>query len=90
MDGKRMLGGLVGLLMGSGGLRAEEPKLEVVFAALEGKDAKIEAVGFFAVPVEAERRFSCTVQKRPLHEFVCRDGSARAADPVVGAQADGG
>jgi L-alanine-DL-glutamate epimerase-like enolase superfamily enzyme len=41
-----------------------------VIKALEGKDAKIESITAYAIPVDAERRFSYTVQKGRLHAFI--------------------
>ena len=52
---------------------ADPAKTEVmagVIKALDGKDAKIDAITAYAVPVDAERRFSYAVQKGRLHAFI--------------------
>jgi L-alanine-DL-glutamate epimerase-like enolase superfamily enzyme len=41
-----------------------------VIKALEGRDAKIESITAYAIPINAERRFSYTVQKGRLHAFI--------------------
>jgi L-alanine-DL-glutamate epimerase-like enolase superfamily enzyme len=41
-----------------------------VTKALEGRDAKIESITAYAIPVDAERRFSYAVQKGRLHVFL--------------------
>ena len=41
-----------------------------VLEALEGRDAKIESITAYAIPVDAERRFSYGVQQGRLHAFI--------------------
>ncbi|MCU0780624.1 MAG: mandelate racemase/muconate lactonizing enzyme family protein [Akkermansiaceae bacterium] len=41
-----------------------------VMNALEGRDAKIASITAYAIPVDAERRFSYGVQKGRLHVFI--------------------
>ncbi len=41
-----------------------------VIQALDGKDAQIESITAYAIPVDAERRFSYAVQKGRLHVFL--------------------
>lgn len=41
-----------------------------VIQSLEGRDAEIESITVHAIPVDAERRFSYTVQKGRLHAFI--------------------
>lgn len=52
---------------------AENANQEVmagVIKSLEGKDAKITSITAYAIPVDAERRFSYAVQKGRLHVFI--------------------
>jgi L-alanine-DL-glutamate epimerase-like enolase superfamily enzyme len=52
---------------------AEEPINKVmagVLKTLEGRDAQIESITAYAIPVDAERRFSYGVQKGRLHAFI--------------------
>ena len=41
-----------------------------VIKSLEGRDAKIDSITAYAIPVNAERRFSYAVQKGRLHAFI--------------------
>lgn len=49
---------------------ASQDVMAGVIKALDGRDAKIEAITAYAIPVDAERRFSYTVQKGRLHAFI--------------------
>jgi len=65
-----LLGQCLLLLVQQSSARAADPLFESLFAALEGHDASITAVTAYAVPVDAERRFSYAVQKGRLHAFI--------------------
>lgn len=60
---------LAACLLLSSSAWAKDP-LPEVYKALEGKDAKIDSITAYAIPVDAERRFSYRVQKGRLHIFV--------------------